>query len=65
MVAWLVTEPEADQWNGQNIEAQFFCHERGLLPDWPGPIANEAPIRYDLSGHVLDELERRLRDHTA
>jgi NAD(P)-dependent dehydrogenase (short-subunit alcohol dehydrogenase family) len=65
VVAWLVTDPEAAEWNGRNIEAQFFCHERKLLPDWEGPLANEAPIRYDLSGYELDQLERALRDQTA
>jgi NAD(P)-dependent dehydrogenase (short-subunit alcohol dehydrogenase family) len=62
VVAWLVTDPEAAEWNGQNIEAQFFCHERKLLPEWEGPRVNEAPIRYDLSGKVLDDLERSLRE---
>jgi NAD(P)-dependent dehydrogenase (short-subunit alcohol dehydrogenase family) len=61
VVAWLVTEKEAADFNGQNIEAQFFCHERGLLPGWEGPRVNEAPIRYDLSGKVLADLEGALR----
>jgi hypothetical protein len=61
VVNWLVTDPEADEWNGRNIEAQFFCHERNLLPGWEGPQANEAPIRYDLSGKVIDDLESALR----
>ncbi len=61
VVAWLVTDPEAENLNGANIEAQFFCHERGLLPGWGGPIPNEAPIRYDLSGHTLADLEATLR----
>jgi NAD(P)-dependent dehydrogenase (short-subunit alcohol dehydrogenase family) len=65
VVAWLVTDPEAAQFNGQNIEAQFFCHERKLLPGWNGPIPNEAPIRYDLSGYTLAELERELRERQA
>ncbi|MCB0994971.1 MAG: SDR family oxidoreductase [Acidimicrobiales bacterium] len=62
VVAWLVTDPESDEWNGRNIEAQFFCHERGLLPGWEGPRVNEAPIRYDRSGQILDDLERELRE---
>ena len=37
VVRWLCTDPEADAFNGRNIEAQYFCHERGLLPGWPGP----------------------------
>lgn len=61
VVQWLLTNPEADALNGQNIEAQFFCHERNLLPGWDGPRANEAPIRYDLSGQILLELEANLR----
>jgi NAD(P)-dependent dehydrogenase (short-subunit alcohol dehydrogenase family) len=65
VVAWLVTDPEADEWNGRNIEAQFFCHERGLLPGWEGPRINEAPIRYDLSGKVLDDLEADLRQRSG
>jgi NAD(P)-dependent dehydrogenase (short-subunit alcohol dehydrogenase family) len=62
VIVWLLTDPEAEQWNGQNIEAQFFCHERNLLPWWDGPIVNEAPIRYDRSGQVLDDLETALRE---
>ncbi len=62
VVVWLVTQPEAKEYNGQNIEAQFFCHEKGLVPGWDGPIPNEAPIDYDLSGKVLLDLENGLRE---
>jgi NAD(P)-dependent dehydrogenase (short-subunit alcohol dehydrogenase family) len=34
VVAWLATDPEAASMNGSNIEAQDFCRERGLLPEW-------------------------------
>ena len=34
VVAWLVTEDEAAEFNGATIEAQFFCAERKLLPSW-------------------------------
>ena len=34
VVLWLATSPEADAMNGQCIQGQEFCHERGLLPDW-------------------------------
>jgi NAD(P)-dependent dehydrogenase (short-subunit alcohol dehydrogenase family) len=61
VVAWLVTDPEAPEWNGRNIEAPFFCHERKLLPGWGGPQPAESPIRYDRSGQVLDDLEAELR----
>jgi NAD(P)-dependent dehydrogenase (short-subunit alcohol dehydrogenase family) len=60
VVAWLCTSDEADAFNGQNIEAQYFCHERGLLPEWPGPRYHENNIRYDRSGAALEELEARL-----
>ena len=36
VVAWLVTDPDAAEPNGRNIEAQDVCRERGLLPGWPG-----------------------------
>ena len=36
VVAWLVTDPEADGMNGANIEAQDFCRDRGLVPGWGG-----------------------------
>lgn len=36
VVAWLVTDPEAASMNGQNIEAQDFCRERALVPEWGG-----------------------------
>ncbi|WP_419845216.1 SDR family NAD(P)-dependent oxidoreductase [Candidatus Poriferisocius sp.] len=60
VVAWLATDPEAAELNGANIEAQFFCHERGLLPGWAGPEPNTAAIRYDLSGAILAEKEAQL-----
>jgi len=61
VIVWLLTDPEAADWNGRNIEAQFFCHERGLLPGWAGPDPVEAPIRYDMSGKVIDDYENALR----
>jgi NAD(P)-dependent dehydrogenase (short-subunit alcohol dehydrogenase family) len=60
VVAWLCTSDEADAFNGLNIEAQYFCHERGLLPSWSGPRAHNNNIRYDRSGAILDELEAEL-----
>ncbi|MBM3672152.1 MAG: SDR family oxidoreductase [Actinobacteria bacterium] len=36
VAAWLVTDPEAESMNGQNIEAQDFCRERNLVPGWSG-----------------------------
>lgn len=60
VVAWLCTSPEADAFAGTNIEAQYFCHERGLLPGWPGPRWHDNHIRYDRSGAVLADLEAAL-----
>ena len=61
VVRWLCTDPEADQFNGQTIEAQHFCHERGLLPGWDGPHWMDNNIRYDLAGAHLQALEEGLR----
>lgn len=61
VVAWLATSTEADPLTGTNIEAQFLCHERGLLPGWAGPEPNAHPLRYDHSGARLEALEAALR----
>ena len=60
VVAWLCTDPEADQFNGQNIEAQHFCHQRNLLPGWEGPRRHKNNIRLDHAGAILDELEANI-----
>ena len=62
VVVWLATAREADVYTGQNIEAQFLCHELGLLPDWPGPQPNVHALRYDESGARLAALERALAE---
>jgi len=61
VVRWLCTDPEAAQFTGRNIEAQFFCHERGLLPGWEGPRPLDNKIRLDTSGAQLQQLEDDLR----
>jgi NAD(P)-dependent dehydrogenase (short-subunit alcohol dehydrogenase family) len=60
VVAWLCTSDEATAFNGANVEAQYFCHERGLLPSWDGPSFHENNIRYDRSGAILADLESDL-----
>jgi NAD(P)-dependent dehydrogenase (short-subunit alcohol dehydrogenase family) len=65
VVRWLCTDPEAAAYNGRNIEAQYFCHARGLLPGWEGPRVLDNHIRYDRSGAVLDDLERALAEGQA
>jgi NAD(P)-dependent dehydrogenase (short-subunit alcohol dehydrogenase family) len=62
VVAWLATSPEAAAFSGKTIEAQFFCHERKLLPGWTGPRPNASPLAYDKSGAELERLER---EHAA
>ena len=56
----IATEPEAKEYNGETIEAQYFVHERGLLPGWDGPEWRDNSIKYELAGHNLDELEKDL-----
>jgi NAD(P)-dependent dehydrogenase (short-subunit alcohol dehydrogenase family) len=60
VVRWLCTEPEAEQYNGRNIEAQYFCHEKKLLPGWDGPKLQDNSIRLDTSGADLLRLEAEL-----
>jgi NAD(P)-dependent dehydrogenase (short-subunit alcohol dehydrogenase family) len=57
VVRWLCTDPEAEAYNGKNIEAQYFCHERGLLPGWEGPQpTGGGGMNLDLSGYNLQQL---------
>jgi NAD(P)-dependent dehydrogenase (short-subunit alcohol dehydrogenase family) len=60
VVAWVATDEGADRYRDETIEAQFLCHELGLLPSWPGPVPNRAKLRYDRSGEQLRLLERAL-----
>jgi NAD(P)-dependent dehydrogenase (short-subunit alcohol dehydrogenase family) len=60
VVRWLCTDPEAEQYNGRNLEAQYFCHERKLLPGWDGPKLQDNSIRLDTSGADLLRLEAEL-----
>lgn len=60
VVAWLATSPDAAALNGRNIEAQFFCAERNLLPGWDGPRPREGAVDYDLSAAELLRLEEGL-----
>jgi NAD(P)-dependent dehydrogenase (short-subunit alcohol dehydrogenase family) len=62
VVAWLATSDEAHALNGETIEAQYFCHERRLLPGWEGPWVGPAEAtRYELAGAKLQALERERR----
>jgi NAD(P)-dependent dehydrogenase (short-subunit alcohol dehydrogenase family) len=62
LVAWIATDPEAKEFNGTTIEAQYFVHERGLLPGWDGPEWRDNHIRYDRSGARLEDLEAELKE---
>ncbi|HTH28497.1 MAG TPA: SDR family oxidoreductase [Sphingobium sp.] len=62
VVAWLATNPEADAFNGKTIEAQQFCHERGLMPGWEGPFVSKVEtINYDYAGYNRDQIGKRER----
>jgi NAD(P)-dependent dehydrogenase (short-subunit alcohol dehydrogenase family) len=58
VVAWLATQAEAAELNGTTIEAQYFAHERALLPDWGGPVPGQS-INYEMAGANLAALEAR------
>jgi NAD(P)-dependent dehydrogenase (short-subunit alcohol dehydrogenase family) len=57
VAAWLCTAPEASDLSGDTIEAQYFAHERNMLPEWGGPLPGQGAIRYDRSGAALEDLE--------
>ncbi|HZP30575.1 MAG TPA: SDR family oxidoreductase [Acidimicrobiia bacterium] len=61
LVSWLATEPEVKEYNGKTIEAQYFVHERGLLPGWDGPEWRDNHIDYELAGARLAALEEDLK----
>ena len=62
VVRWLCTSPEAKAYTVKTIEAQEFCHERGLLPGWAGPyVSNADNIDYDLSGYYAAEINKAAR----
>ena len=63
VVAWLATDPLAEEFVGRTVEAQFVCHELDLLPEWDGPTANPTGLAYDLSGANLRDLEAELLGH--
>jgi len=62
VIAWVATSPDAAALAGGTIEAQFLCHEKGLLPGWPGPRPNTSELAYDKSGWALEQLELQLRE---
>ena len=65
VVAWLATDPRADRYRDETVEAQFLAHDLGLLAGWPGPRPNLARLRYDSSAERLRQLEEALRDELA
>lgn len=64
VVRWLGTEDGAAELNGPSIEAQFFCHDNGLLPCF-GPRIKTANKRYDRSGAILAELKQALNEENS
>jgi NAD(P)-dependent dehydrogenase (short-subunit alcohol dehydrogenase family) len=62
VVAWFATRKEAFERNGETIEAQYFCHEQGLVPGWEGPWVGAADAtKYELAGARLAALESARR----
>lgn len=63
VVAWFASAPDIAAYNGRTVETQYFCHDRGLVPDWSGPWLAVPAIteRYDLAGAHLQEMETRRR----
>jgi hypothetical protein len=42
VIAWLASDPAAEEWNGRTVDAQKLCLELQLVPDWrPKPTAGE------------------------
>jgi NAD(P)-dependent dehydrogenase (short-subunit alcohol dehydrogenase family) len=56
VIRWLADSDDAVEFNGQNIFAQQFCVERGLLPGYPGPKPRPSGSRPDLSGARLADI---------
>lgn len=66
VAAWLATSPDAPALSGETIEAQQFCHERGLLPGWDGPFVSlSETIRYDHAGYNRDRIGLAQREAAA
>jgi NAD(P)-dependent dehydrogenase (short-subunit alcohol dehydrogenase family) len=61
VVKWMLEHPDDVPADGRTIEAQYVCHQLGLLPDWEGPGANESEIRYDVSGAEAIRIENEIR----
>jgi NAD(P)-dependent dehydrogenase (short-subunit alcohol dehydrogenase family) len=40
VMAWLVTDPGAAEWDGKMVDAQRLCKKLGLVPCWPKSLAS-------------------------
>ena len=61
VIAHLLAHPEEAPRDGRTIEAQELCYQLKLLPEWPGPLPNQADIRYDISGAEAVRIENEIR----
>jgi NAD(P)-dependent dehydrogenase (short-subunit alcohol dehydrogenase family) len=65
VTAWLATNPEAKQYNGKTIHAQYFCREKKLLPSWDQkPYLGDILPTWDRAAqdaHELEDAERKSR----
>jgi NAD(P)-dependent dehydrogenase (short-subunit alcohol dehydrogenase family) len=59
VLAWLATNPDATQFNGDTVFAQDFCHERNLLPEWSGPKLRQPSSQPDLAGYQIAQLNEK------
>jgi NAD(P)-dependent dehydrogenase (short-subunit alcohol dehydrogenase family) len=50
VVHWLATSPDADALSGQCIQAQEFCYQHKLLPEWTPKADLSGPTVYPPSG---------------
>jgi NAD(P)-dependent dehydrogenase (short-subunit alcohol dehydrogenase family) len=53
VVNWLISAPEAAQFNGRTIFAQTFCAERGLLQGWDASRLRPPTVISDRAGANL------------
>jgi|HubBroStandDraft_6_1064221.scaffolds.fasta_scaffold163188_2 NAD(P)-dependent dehydrogenase (short-subunit alcohol dehydrogenase family) len=62
VVRWLCTNPAAERYLGQTLEAQHFCHQHKLLEGWAGPQVSELDVlEFDMSGFQLKQFATELK----
>jgi NAD(P)-dependent dehydrogenase (short-subunit alcohol dehydrogenase family) len=59
VIAWLATNPEAAEFNGETVFAQDFCNERNLYPAWPGPKLRPQSSQPDTAAQQVARLNEK------